>query len=973
MKKMDGVKWSKAGIAAGLAAILLLGITTVAAPSANKDRVEREYITELSADNWTAHSVYNSGECMESLRLNGQEITGTFPFEKDDVLVVEVPQTLTGSYKIGLRYLADENAETSDVLFSLGYQDVTYTAYLPFIWKDETGEARYATDRYGNERANKQVIHTQSVFSPLQDNADINMEDIELSAAGGSIVITNMSQRVNVEEIWLYQEPEKLSYEEYRKSEARTGEAGGVVTIQGEDFSIKSDAHIRSTNTNKASLTPYNTYYRMVNTLDGSSFDGAGQKVMWEFEVEKDGWYEIGLSFCQNSAVNKKVYRAVEIDGAVPFQEFDEVAFGQTRNLVYNTMFLSDEEGNAYQVYLTAGRHTIALKAEMGEIREIYDELKALVIDMNALGMDITKITAGVKDKNRTWDLAAYLPNAVDDMTGYIEKLEACYDRLESIEGEKPTYADSLLYAVQVLEKLLTKPRTIPNNLDLFNTGDNSAVKHINTVINNMTGLDLGVDELYIKAADTAFVKERSSVAVRAANSVRKFLYSLNPEAVESTNGSAGSDDTLTVWMSRSSVYVQVLQSMVDSAEELEGVKIDISIMPSEQKLTLAAAAGTNPDVVLGAGTNTPYKFAIRGAAKDLTEYDDFLSFYNSEYNLGALVPCAYDGGVYGAVETQDYHVLFYRKDILDTLDIKVPDTWDDVKEIMPTLLRYNKNISLPIANLIGFKSLGTTTPYIYQNGGSLYTENGAGIGIMQENTILGMSELTDLFKVYAVEEYVASFYNSFRSGDTPLGIGGVSTYVQLTEAAPELAGLWDIAPAPGVMQEDGRVARDMNASSTTCMIFDNTDMPKEAWRFLKWWLSADTQEEFASIMELSYGTEYRWNTANLTAFERSSYSDEHKEVIKTAWENQKENVQHPASYIVEREISNAFTNATVNGDTLIEALDASKLVADREIQRKLKEFGYVDREGNLIKDYPIEVMKDLEAKLEEQKKGGDK
>ena len=105
MKKMHGVKWSKAGIAAGLAAILLLGITTVAAPSANKDRVEREYMTELSADNWTARSVYNSGERVESFRLNGREVTGTFPFEKDDVLVVEVPQTLTGSYKIGLRYL----------------------------------------------------------------------------------------------------------------------------------------------------------------------------------------------------------------------------------------------------------------------------------------------------------------------------------------------------------------------------------------------------------------------------------------------------------------------------------------------------------------------------------------------------------------------------------------------------------------------------------------------------------------------------------------------------------------------------------------------------------------------------------------------------------------------------------------------------------------------------------------------------
>ena len=970
---MKKIAFSKVAIAAGVAAILLLGITTAAAPSANKEREETKYITETSATNWTDTDVYSDGYRVTQMELNGQAVTEAFAFVDGDQLSIQVPQEITGSRKIGLRYHVEE-AEPSDVLFSLGYGEKNYTTYLPLMWKDEVSdEGRYPTDRYGNERANTQIVSTESVFAPLMDNADINMEDVGLELNGGTIVITNTTQRVIIEEIWLYEETKLQSYEEYCKDVQKTGESSGTVTIQGEDFSIKSDPHIRSNNTNKTSLTPYNTYYRMINVLDGTSFGSAGQKVMWEFEVEADGWYEIGLKFCQNSAVNKKAYREFEIDGEVPFEELALVPFEQTRNITYETQFLSDEDGETYKIYLTKGRHTIAMRAKMGAVREVYDELEVLVEDMNALGMDITKITAGVSDKNRTWDLDAYLPNAVDDMKGYIETIEKLYGRLEEIEAEKPTYADSLLYAAQVLEQLLEKPRTIPNNLDLFNTGDNSAVKHINTVINNLIKTNLGVDELYVKAAEDVFVEAKNSPFVAVANSVRKFLYSLDPEAVQSTNGTAGDEDTLQVWMSRSSVYVQVLQSMADAAKELEGIQVDISIMPSEQKLVLASAAGTNPDVVIGAGSTTPYKFAIRGAAKDLTEYEDFLSFYDSEYNLESLVPCAYDGGVYGATETQDYRVLFYRKDILDTLGIEVPDTWDDVQEIMPTLLRYNKNISLPIANVIGFKGLSTTSPYIYQNGGILYTEDGSGIGLMDGNTIEGMNNLTDLFKVYAVEEYVASFYNSFRYGETPLGIGGVSTYVQLTEAAPELAGLWDIAPVPGTLQEDGSVLRSGNAAMTTCMIFKNTNMSEEAWTFMKWWLSAETQTAFAETMELSYGTEYRWNTANMKSFEETSYPDEHKEVIKIAWDNQKENLQHPASYIVEREISNAFTNATVNGDTVIEALDASKLVADREIMRKLKEFGYVDSEGNLERNYPIEVMKDIEAKLEEQTKGGDK
>lgn len=969
MKKIAN---SKVWIAVALTVILLLGITTAAAPSANKERIETEYLTTLSAQTWTDQSVYQDGWRAQNVKLNDQIVTESFEFTKGDNLVVEIPQDLTGNRKIGLLYHVDA-AEPSDVLFTVAYGEARYTAYLPLAWQDDVQEQRYPTDRYGNERANTQVVRTDSIFTPLQDNIDINMEDIELSLAGGNLVITNTTQSVVIEEIWLYEEKEVVSYDKYVSSISSDKKSSGVVTVQGEDFSIKSDPHIRSNNTNKPSLTPYNTYYRMMNTLEGGSFGSAGQKVMWEFEVEADGWYEIGLNFCQNSAVSKKVYREIEIDGQVPFAEFSLVSFPQTKNLAYVTTFLSDAEGNAYKVYLEKGRHTIAMTAQLGEAKEVYQDLKALVDDMNALGMDITKITAGVSDKNRTWNLDAYLPNAVGDMNGYIERIQAAYEKLEKLEGEKPTYADSLLYAAQVLEQLLEKPRLIPNKLDLFNTGDNSAVKHINTVINNLTRSNLGVDEMYIKAADETFEVKKPSAVVSVANSVRKFLYSLDPEAVESTQGTSGSEDTLQVWMSRSSVYVQVLQSMVDAAEELEGIKVDISIMPSEQKLVLASAAGTNPDVVIGASSTTPYKFAIRGAAKDLTEYEDFLTFYNDEYNLENLVPCAYDGGVYGATETQDYRVLFYRKDILDTLGIEVPDTWDDVQEIMPTLLRYNKNISLPIANLVGFKSLGTTAPYIYQNDGKLYTDDGTGIGLMDANTITAMTKLTDLFKVYAVEEYVASFYNSFRYGDTPLGIGGVSTYVQMTEAAPELAGLWDIAPVPGTIQEDGSVLRSGNASMTTCMIFGNTDMSEESWKFMKWWLSAETQTAFAETMELSYGTEYRWNTANLKSFEETSYPDEHKEVIKIAWNHQKENPQHPASYIVEREISNAFTNATVNGDTVIEALDASKLVSDREIMRKLKEFGYVDSEGNLQRNYPIEVMNDIKAKLEEQTKGGNK
>jgi maltose-binding protein MalE len=93
--------------------------------------------------------------------------------------------------------------------------------------------------------------------------------------------------------------------------------------------------------------------------------------------------------------------------------------------------------------------------------------------------------------------------------------------------------------------------------------------------------------------------------------------------------------------------------------------------MPDEKKITLANATGDNPDVALGLSYYRPAEFAMRGMAKNLFEYDDFVDWYGAEYNLSALNPMVYDQGIYGASETQDFFVLFYRTDILDSLGRK--------------------------------------------------------------------------------------------------------------------------------------------------------------------------------------------------------------------------------------------------------------------------------------------------------------
>src|SRR5699024_11333047 len=83
----------------------------------------------------------------------------------------------------------------------------------------------------------------------------------------------------------------------------------------------------------------------------------------------------------------------------------------------------------------------------------------------------------------------------------------------------------------------------------------------------------------------------------------------------------------------------------------------------------MAKAAGIMPDIALGVPSEMPFEMALRGAAKDLTTLpgsDDLLE----NYAPGTLLPYYYQDGYYGIPETINFKVLFYRKDILDQLDL---------------------------------------------------------------------------------------------------------------------------------------------------------------------------------------------------------------------------------------------------------------------------------------------------------------
>ena len=80
-----------------------------------------------------------------------------------------------------------------------------------------------------------------------------------------------------------------------------------------------------------------------------------------------------------------------------------------------------------------------------------------------------------------------------------------------------------------------------------------------------------------------------------------------------------------------------------------------------------------------------PVLHAMR-AVVDMAEFDDFDEVIKRFYPA-SWVPFKYLDGVYALPETFTFPIMFYRTDILAEMGIEVPETWQDVYNIIPDLM----------------------------------------------------------------------------------------------------------------------------------------------------------------------------------------------------------------------------------------------------------------------------------------------
>ena len=752
--------------------------------------------------------------------------------------------------------------------------------------------------------------------------------------------------------------PEKIP--EYTGSQTANGSE--LIPIEGEDFFSANESSIHAIAEFDPRVVPYKVTESELNTIDSDSFDSAGQNLTYKFNVDTAGYYYIAMNYRQSDKTDFPVFVDVRVDGEIPNTAFEAYEMAYTSS--YKITTLSDADGGKLSVYLEPGEHTVSYTITLAPICYVLEAVEEIMAGVNDLALEITKVAGTNSDRYRDLKLSRYIPGLEDTLTAYADRLTELENSARVFNGNTKNVAvmSSMLIAANQLKSLADNPDEIPYRIAELSSSTNSVNQYLANTIDSLLENGLAIDRIWIYQEE-AELPSPPNFFVSIWMSIQRFFASFFDQSYSASNIDP---DHLQVWVNRSSQYVQVMQKMIDEYfTPQSGIDVDISIMPDQYKLVLANSSGNAPDVATGINYTIPYELAIRGALVDMAQFSDFRETA-SVYEPGFFLTGTIGQSVYSMPETMNFWVLVYRTDVLEKLGLEIPNTIQDVIDMLPELQMRGLNFYYPTAGMRAMRNFHGTTPLIVQNGGALYSGTAQeGTTLSSEASVNGFTMLTDLFTVYDMPVDIDNFYQHFRNGDIPIGICDYGTYNLISNAAPELAGSWDISIVPGTEQADGSIDRSTCGCAEANVIFkSDEEREAKAWEFIKWWSSTEIQAEFGQTIQITYGDEYLWTTANVEAFAQLPVDSSHKQVILEFAANVVDVARVPGTYMLEREMSNAFNSIVVDGDNAQSRLDEAVKVIDREIIRKLEEFGYIDSDGNTIKDYVIPSIDSIKVIL---------
>jgi len=861
------------------------------------------------------------------------------------VVTWKVNVETAGMYNVMLDYLTVDSrgVDMERALYINGERPFAGAGDLTFsrLWTDG-GEVR--KDNQGNDVRPTQVevFDWQQVY--CQDSMGYSVEPYQFyfEAGESTISLEATNEPMILRGITLSPVRKETSYADYQSAQPSVNMSEEAkawqVAVQGEKAVVRSSPSLYARYDRSSPDTYPNSVTNTVfNYIGGDPWNKAGQWIEWEFEVPEDGYYAISVKARQAYQRGAVSSRSLYIDGKVPFEEVKTIAFDYNTSWDMNT--LSDENGKPYQFYLSAGKHTIRLQATLGEMGGILNQLEDSIYRLNLIYRKLLVLTGVNPDQFRDYNIAGLYPEVLDAMDLESKRLYKLVDDTVAITGQKSDrVAVAQTLAVQ-LENFVNHNERITQQFTNFK--DN--ITSLGTAMQNMSETKLDVDMIVVSGENAKLPKVNDGFIQKVLHEIKSCVASYFVDY--NSLGDKYEDDAedlIEVWIVTGRDQSTVLKTMIDDTfTPATGIRANVKLVVADTLLT-AVVAGNGPDVVLSLGTWFPVNYAMRNAAEDLTQFEDFEEVIKPFYD-SALTAMRYQDGIYALPETQEFSVLFYREDILEDLGLEAPETWEDLIGMLPTIQGNNLSVGIPYPD-IATVDMSILNSLIYQNGGAIYDAEGKKTLIDNENGVTAFKLYTSLYNDYGLPT-VFDFVSRFRSGEMPIGLFPYSTYNTLVVSAPEIRNLWDFTLFPGTeVMANGKsvIDRSVHSQGLCCMMIatDDEEVKQNAWEFMKWWVSADSQVRFGREIESILGSSARYSTANTDALEQLAWSAPQLRVLK---EQQRWTVGFPeiaGGYSTTRHMTNAIRKVINTKEDARETLLTYARTINEEIRIKRQEFG---------------------------------
>lgn len=854
---------------------------------------------------------------------------------------VDVPEDGLYGLSVDFHTLSGNNREfVFDVLVDgqVPFQEAA-DVVLRKTWQDQTptdGE-RFAIDRNGNELTPTQTEPDLWVFrevrdldgfypDPLQFHLPAGRHSISLRFTSAGLAISRLVLK-NPDPLPSYADVLAAAQDRYGPPAEGTD---ARIRIEGELSSAKTDSMLHpTTDRSSVATSPADASKVLLNTVGLTTWKRNGQALRWDFEVAEDGYYAIDLRVRQNMLRGFSSTRTLRIDGAVPFQEASRIDFPFAEDWYVRT--LGDRE-DPWLFHLTAGSHSVELEAVLS-FPTLCRDLEDLVFDLNAAYRRIIMVTGVSPDPYRDYRIEIAIPDL-------IPTLEDIHDRMDALRADLATSGFSKGSEAVILDQLsvrfadfIARPHTIPTSVSVLK----DSVSTLSAFSLRLKDQSLELDFLDVRSPSVASARAEAGFFERLLYGLRVYIssYTMDYTRLDNQYG----QEAVNVWISAGRDQAQVIKWLVDGDFiPRTGIPVNVNLVQgaapgaSSQALISATITGRGPDVAIFAQQVEIMNLAVRGTLVDLRGFEGFEGL-KDRFQETSFKPYTYMDSVYALPVTEFYSMMFYRTDIFEELGLSPPTTWKEFYRIVPILQRRNLMAGIQGIDDTAFRTL------LFQQGGSYYRNGWAESALDSPESIASFRQWTEFYTKYSLPVEF-DFYSRFRTGEMALAVVPFSWYNLLQVAAPEIRGLWAMAPVPGTERPDGTVSRAVAGTGNGIVMFSKTKNQEGAFAFMEWFTSTEVQARYGTEIEMLLGPAGRFETANIEAMKRLPWASREKEMLLGQWETIDFVELTPVSYYMGRNLMNAFRRVVFKRANVRETLNYYNREIDREIARKRAQFG---------------------------------